>query len=67
MLNSCVLYRYTGSAPGIMVWGGIGCHSRTLLIRIAYTFKQPALHLRSVGASCPSLPAGLRHDHISTG
>ncbi|GFV15806.1 hypothetical protein TNCV_987891 [Trichonephila clavipes] len=30
-------------------------------------FKQPALHLRGVGASCPSLPSGLGHSHISTG
>ncbi|GFV87976.1 transposable element Tcb1 transposase [Trichonephila clavipes] len=30
-------------------------------------FKQPALHFQSVGASCPSLPSGLGHSHISTG
>ncbi|GFV93557.1 transposable element Tcb1 transposase [Trichonephila clavipes] len=30
-------------------------------------WKQPALHLRGVGASCPSLPSGLGHSHISTG
>ncbi|GFW12157.1 hypothetical protein TNCV_4936011 [Trichonephila clavipes] len=30
-------------------------------------FKQPALHLRGVGANCPSLPSGLGHSHISTG
>ncbi|GFX90020.1 transposable element Tcb1 transposase [Trichonephila clavipes] len=29
-------------------------------------FKQPALHLRGVGANCPSLPSGLGHSHIST-
>ncbi|GFV47200.1 transposable element Tcb1 transposase [Trichonephila clavipes] len=34
MLNSCVMHRDTGPAPGIMVWGGIGYHSRTL-VRIA--------------------------------
>ncbi|GFY00183.1 hypothetical protein TNCV_2835401 [Trichonephila clavipes] len=28
-----------GPAPGIMVWGGIGYHSRTPLIRIARTLK----------------------------
>ncbi|GFU16876.1 uncharacterized protein TNCV_1709291 [Trichonephila clavipes] len=28
-------------------------------------FKQPALHLRVVGASCPSLPSGLAYSHIS--
>ncbi|GFT95762.1 HTH_38 domain-containing protein [Trichonephila clavipes] len=30
-------------------------------------FKQPAIDLRGVGASCPSLPSGLGHSHISTG
>ncbi|GFV76347.1 transposable element Tcb1 transposase [Trichonephila clavipes] len=30
-------------------------------------FKQPALHLPGDGASCPSLPSGLGHSHISTG
>ncbi|GFY18811.1 transposable element Tcb1 transposase [Trichonephila clavipes] len=35
MLNSCVMHRHTGPAPGIMVWGGIGHHSRTPLVRIA--------------------------------
>ncbi|GFY06014.1 uncharacterized protein TNCV_3863181 [Trichonephila clavipes] len=29
-------------------------------------FKQSVLHLLSVGASCPSLPSGLGHSHIST-
>ncbi|GFU62509.1 transposable element Tcb1 transposase [Trichonephila clavipes] len=35
MLNSCIMHRHTGPAPGIMVWGGIGYHSRTPLVRIA--------------------------------
>ncbi|GFV63408.1 transposable element Tcb1 transposase [Trichonephila clavipes] len=39
MLNSCVLHRHTGSAPGIMVWGGIEYHSRTPLVRIASTLN----------------------------
>ena len=39
MLNSCVMHRHTGPAPGIMVWGGIGYHSRTPLVRIAGTLK----------------------------
>ncbi|GFX85414.1 hypothetical protein TNCV_3715881 [Trichonephila clavipes] len=30
-------------------------------------FRQPALHLRGVGARCPSLPLGLGHSHTSTG
>ncbi|GFV98265.1 transposable element Tcb1 transposase [Trichonephila clavipes] len=39
MLNSCVMHRHIGPAPGIMVWGGIGYHSRTLLVRIAETLN----------------------------
>ncbi|GFT58358.1 hypothetical protein TNCV_2118631 [Trichonephila clavipes] len=35
MLNSCVMYPHTG----IMVWGGIGYHSRTPLVRIASTLN----------------------------
>ncbi|UYV65995.1 hypothetical protein LAZ67_3006105 [Cordylochernes scorpioides] len=35
MLNSCVMHRHTGTAPGIMVWGGIGYQSHTPLVRIA--------------------------------
>ncbi|GFS58208.1 transposable element Tc1 transposase [Trichonephila clavipes] len=35
MLNSCVMHRHTGRAPGIMVWGGIRYYSRTPLVRIA--------------------------------
>ncbi|GFW63525.1 transposable element Tcb1 transposase [Trichonephila clavipes] len=56
MLNSYVIHHHTGPAPGIKVWGGIGYHSCTPLVRY---FKQPALHLRGVGASCSSLPSGL--------
>ncbi|GFU78273.1 transposable element Tcb1 transposase [Trichonephila clavipes] len=39
MLNSCVMNRHTGPAPGIMVWGGIRYHSRTPLVRIAGTLN----------------------------
>ncbi|UYV62624.1 hypothetical protein LAZ67_2001350 [Cordylochernes scorpioides] len=39
MLNSCVMHRHSGHAPGIMVWGGIGNHSRTPLVRIAGTLN----------------------------
>ncbi|GFW80007.1 transposable element Tcb1 transposase [Trichonephila clavipes] len=35
MLNTCVMHRHNGPAPGIMVWGGIGYPSRTPLVRIA--------------------------------
>ncbi|GFV69226.1 transposable element Tcb1 transposase [Trichonephila clavipes] len=39
MLNICVMHRHTGPAPGIMVWGGIGYHSRTPLVHIACTLN----------------------------
>ncbi|GFU63738.1 transposable element Tcb1 transposase [Trichonephila clavipes] len=39
MLNSCIMHRHTVPAPGIMVWGGIGYHSRTPLVRIAGTLN----------------------------
>ncbi|GFY28676.1 transposable element Tcb1 transposase [Trichonephila clavipes] len=39
MLNSCVMHRYTGPAPGIMVWAGIGYYSRTPLVRTAGTLN----------------------------
>ncbi|KFM62380.1 Transposable element Tcb1 transposase, partial [Stegodyphus mimosarum] len=38
-LNSCVMHRHTGPAPDIMVWGGIGYHCRTRLVRIAGTLN----------------------------
>ncbi|GFW76871.1 transposable element Tcb1 transposase [Trichonephila clavipes] len=39
MLYSCVMHRPIGSAPRIMVWGGIGYHSRTPLVRIDGTLN----------------------------
>ncbi|GFY10490.1 transposable element Tcb1 transposase [Trichonephila clavipes] len=39
MLNSCVMHCHTDHAPGIMVWGGIGYHSRTPLVRIPGTLN----------------------------
>ncbi|GFX13742.1 transposable element Tcb1 transposase [Trichonephila clavipes] len=39
MLNSCVMHLHTGPAPGLMVWGDIGYHSRTPLVRIAGTLN----------------------------
>ncbi|GFT23166.1 nicotinamide N-methyltransferase [Trichonephila clavipes] len=39
MLNSCVMHRHTGPAPDIMVWGGIGYHSRTPLVHITGTLN----------------------------
>ncbi|GFV84561.1 transposable element Tc1 transposase [Trichonephila clavipes] len=39
MLNSCVIHHHTGPTPGIMVWGGIGYHFRTPLVRIPGTLN----------------------------
>ncbi|GFU60188.1 transposable element Tcb1 transposase [Trichonephila clavipes] len=39
VLNSCIMHRHTGPAPGIMVWGGIGYPSRTSIVRIAGTLN----------------------------
>ncbi|GFU73250.1 transposable element Tcb1 transposase [Trichonephila clavipes] len=42
MLNSCVIHHHTGPSgpsPGILVWGGIGYHSRTPLVLIADTLN----------------------------
>ncbi|GFT23081.1 transposable element Tcb1 transposase [Trichonephila clavipes] len=58
MLNSCVMHRHTGPAPGIKVWDSIGTLLHFSSTHCRY-FKKPALHLRGVGASCPSLPSGL--------
>ncbi|GFT41424.1 transposable element Tc3 transposase [Trichonephila clavipes] len=67
MLNSCVMHHHIGPAPGIMVWGWYWIsllHSSSTHCRY---FKQPALHLRGVGVSCPSLPSGLGCSHFSKG
>ncbi|GFX20539.1 transposable element Tc1 transposase [Trichonephila clavipes] len=39
LLSGCVMHHHTGPAPGIMVWGGIGYHSRTPLVRISGTLN----------------------------
>ncbi|GFW72453.1 transposable element Tcb1 transposase [Trichonephila clavipes] len=39
LLNCYVLHRHSGPAPGIMVWGGIGFHCRTHLLRIGGTLN----------------------------
>ncbi|GFU69194.1 transposable element Tcb1 transposase [Trichonephila clavipes] len=39
MLNSYVMHRHTGPAPGIMVWGGIGYRSHAPLVRITGNLK----------------------------
>ncbi|GFV39863.1 hypothetical protein TNCV_4145001 [Trichonephila clavipes] len=33
------MHRHTSAAPAIMVWGGIGYHSRTPIVRIADTLN----------------------------
>ncbi|GFS57541.1 transposable element Tcb1 transposase [Trichonephila clavipes] len=44
-----MLNRHTGPAPGIMVWDGIGYHSRSPLVRIAGTLNsQPRTHPKSL-------------------
>ncbi|GFT91152.1 transposable element Tcb1 transposase [Trichonephila clavipes] len=67
MLNSCVMNHHTGPAPGIMVSGGIGYHSRTPVVRIAGTLNSQRYISRGVGASCRSLPSGLGPSHIPKG
>ncbi|GFS71546.1 transposable element Tcb1 transposase [Trichonephila clavipes] len=76
MLNSCVMHRHTGPAPGIMVWGGIGYHSPTPLVRIAGTLNSQRYIsevLKPVVLSYLHRPqpylasAILGHSHISTG
>ncbi|GFW15227.1 transposable element Tcb1 transposase [Trichonephila clavipes] len=39
MLKNCVMHRHTGPASDIMVWGGIGYHFCTPLVRIAGTLN----------------------------
>ncbi|GFV68535.1 transposable element Tcb1 transposase [Trichonephila clavipes] len=39
MLNSCDMHHNTGPESGIRIWGGIGYHSRTPLVRIAGTLN----------------------------
>ncbi|GFV27133.1 transposable element Tcb1 transposase [Trichonephila clavipes] len=39
MLNSCVMHTHTCPTPSIIVWGGIGYHSRSPLARIACILK----------------------------
>ncbi|GFW98097.1 transposable element Tcb1 transposase [Trichonephila clavipes] len=39
MLNSCVMHHHTSPVPGIILWGGIGYHSRTPLVRITGTLN----------------------------
>ncbi|GFV20439.1 hypothetical protein TNCV_4142001 [Trichonephila clavipes] len=63
LLICCVMYRHTGSAPGIMVWSGIGFHCLTRLVR--------ALHLIAGATSLNSWSPWSSHTfsacHIPTG
>ncbi|GFU20283.1 uncharacterized protein TNCV_4933581 [Trichonephila clavipes] len=65
MLKSCVMHHWSCTK-----YYGMGRYcislSHSSSTHCMY-FKQPTLHLRGVGASCPSLPSGLGHSHISTG
>ncbi|GFV08821.1 transposable element Tcb1 transposase [Trichonephila clavipes] len=67
MLNSCVMHRHTGPAPGIMVWGGIGYHSRTPLVRIAGTLNSQRYISEVLGPVVLPYLQGLSHSHIPTG
>ncbi|GFX08434.1 transposable element Tc3 transposase [Trichonephila clavipes] len=39
LLKCCVMHRHNGLAPSITVWGGIGFHCHTPLVRIACTLN----------------------------
>ncbi|GFW43514.1 hypothetical protein TNCV_4768671 [Trichonephila clavipes] len=64
MLNSCVMPRHTGLALGIIVWDGIGCLSRTPLVRIAGTLNSQRYIFEVLEPV--ALHSGLGHIHIST-
>ncbi|GFX67036.1 transposable element Tcb1 transposase [Trichonephila clavipes] len=64
MMNSCVMHRHTGPAPGIMVWGGIGYQSHTPLVLIAGTLSSQR-YISEVLE--PVVFFYLGHSHISTG
>ncbi|GFU97940.1 transposable element Tcb1 transposase [Trichonephila clavipes] len=67
MLNSCAMHRHTGSAPGIMVSGGIGYDSRTPLVRIAGILNSQRYICEVLEPVVPALISGLGDSHISTG
>ncbi|GFT93813.1 transposable element Tcb1 transposase [Trichonephila clavipes] len=59
MLNICVLHRHTGPAPSIMVWGGIGYPTRTLLVLMTGSLNSQRyickIELLSLPAGSPNL------------
>ncbi|GFX44124.1 transposable element Tcb1 transposase [Trichonephila clavipes] len=65
MLNSCVMHSHIGTTLGILVWGGIGYHSRTPLVRIAAT--SPSATSPRCWNQLSFLTFGAFHSHISTG
>ncbi|GFT22801.1 transposable element Tcb1 transposase [Trichonephila clavipes] len=67
MLNSCVMHCHTGVAPGVMVWGGIGYHSRTPLVRNASTLNSQRYISKVLESVVLPYLQGLGHSHISTG
>ncbi|GFV46137.1 transposable element Tc3 transposase [Trichonephila clavipes] len=48
MLNSCIMHLHTGPAQGIMVWGGIGYHSRTPLATALFQQDNARLHVARI-------------------
>ncbi|GFT69282.1 transposable element Tcb1 transposase [Trichonephila clavipes] len=63
MLNSCVMHRHTGPATGIMVWGGVGYHSRTqYALQITPPAAPPDQLWQRVEASWSAVP----QEHIQS-
>ncbi|GFT90607.1 uncharacterized protein TNCV_3127941 [Trichonephila clavipes] len=74
MLNSCVMHRHTGPAPGIMVWGGIGYLSLTPLLRITGSLNsqlyisevlEPVVHLYLQGLATAMFQQDNAQPHVS--
>ncbi|GFT80612.1 transposable element Tc3 transposase [Trichonephila clavipes] len=74
MLNSCVMQRHTGTALGIMAWGGIGYHSRSPLVRIVGTLNmqrynsvvlEPVVHSYLQGLATAILQQDEERPHVS--
>ncbi|GFV40205.1 hypothetical protein TNCV_3823051 [Trichonephila clavipes] len=60
------MHLHAGPAPGIMVQGGIGYHSRPPLVRIAGSLNS-LRYISEVLEPQGTLPSELGHSHISTG
>ncbi|GFX99297.1 uncharacterized protein TNCV_619481 [Trichonephila clavipes] len=67
------MHRHTDPAPGIMVWGGIGYHSRTPLVRIAGTLNSQRVSPRcwsqlsflTIRAWPQPFCKKIMHDHVA--